>query len=601
MIEEIRIHDLGVITDAVLPLGPGLSILSGETGAGKTMVVTALGMLLGNRSDAGAVRAGAPRAVAEAVVRVAAGHPAAALVEDAGGAVDVETVGAHEEALVTLARTVTAEGRSRAHVGGRSAPVGTLSAVGQTLVAVHGQSDQLRLRSPAAQRHALDQYAGEELAADLARYRGLLGEYRTAQQQLREVTEHGRERALEAQTLQGALEEIDAVDPQPGEDERLDQESQRLTNLEQLRAAALTAHTALSGGEFAEGDAADATALIAAAQRALEQEAAADRELEELAARVAELSVLVTDVAADLSGYASGLDDEGPARLAEVEARRARLKTLTRKYGATVDEVLEWADRSRQRLDELTDDPAREEELRARLEQLRTGLAELADRMTRRRREAAERLSAAVSEELTALAMPNASLVIEVEPVEDFTAHGRDEISFLLRPHAAATPRPLGKGASGGELSRLMLAIEVVLAAVDPVPTFVFDEVDSGVGGKAAVEIGRRLKMLAQHVQVLVVTHLPQVAAFADQHVLVTKSGDATVSDVRVLDEEERVVELARMLAGHEDSAAAREHARELVRGAALEPAGGTGADPGRPGGARAPRGDRPGGARSAR
>ncbi|MFF0988691.1 DNA repair protein RecN [Kocuria nitroreducens] len=570
MIEEIHIHDLGVITDAVLPLGPGLSILSGETGAGKTMVVTALGMLLGNRSDAGAVRSGAPRAVAEAVVRVPAGHPAAVLVEDAGGAVDVEAVGDAEEALVTVARTVTAEGRSRAHVGGRSAPVGTLSAVGQTLVAVHGQSDQLRLKSPAAQRHALDQCAGEQLAAELRRYRERLAEYRSVQQTLREVTEHGRERALEAQSLQGALEEIDAVDPQPGEDERLDQESQKLTNLEQLRAAALTAHAALSGGEFADADTPDATALVAAAQRALAQEAGSDRDLEELSGRVAELAVLVNDIAADLSGYASGLDDEGPARLAEVETRRAKLKALTRKYGATVDEVLGWAERSRARLDELTDDPAREQELRARLEQLHTELAELAARMTERRRDAAHRLSEAVSSELTALAMPNASLVIDVEPTEEFSGHGRDEISFLLKPHASAAPRPLGKGASGGELSRLMLAIEVVLAAVDPVPTFVFDEVDSGVGGKAAVEIGRRLKMLAQHVQVLVVTHLPQVAAFADQHILVTKSTDATVSDVRVLDEEERVVELARMLAGHEDSAAAREHARELVRGAVL-------------------------------
>ncbi|MFC6259071.1 DNA repair protein RecN, partial [Kocuria oceani] len=227
-------------------------------------------------------------------------------------------------------------------------------AVGQTLVAVHGQSDQLRLKSAAAQRHALDQYAGEELAADLRRYRELLAEYRTVQQTLREVTEHGRERALEAQTLQGALEEIDAVDPEPGEDERLDQESQKLTNLEQLRAAALTAHAALSGGEFSDGDSADATALIAAAHRALDQEAGSDRDLEELAGRVAELAVLVNDIAADLSGYASGLDDEGPARLAEVEARRAKLKALTRKYGATVDEVLEWAQRSRTRLDELT-------------------------------------------------------------------------------------------------------------------------------------------------------------------------------------------------------------------------------------------------------
>lgn len=568
MIEEIHIHDLGVITDAVLPLGPGLSILSGETGAGKTMVVTALGMLLGNRADAGAVRSGSSKALAEATVRVPVDHAAVGLVEESGGTVDREEVGGGDEALILISRTVSAEGRSRAHVGGRSAPVGTLAAVGESLVAVHGQSDQLRLKSAGAQRTALDDYAGQPVAAELAVYREELARYRSVVATLRAAKENSRERALQAQSLTTALAEIDAVEPVPGEDTQLDAESEKLTNLESLRTAATTAHAALSGSEADDAPEANAVALLSHAQQALELESDADPDLAALAARVRELTVVAADVAADLSGYASGLDEDGPARLAEVEARRSALRALTKKYGATIDEVLSWADEARTQLDELVVDPQREEQLRAEGERLHASLEKHAATLLTLRRAAAEKLAAAVSAELTALAMPNASLVVTVEPSERFTDDGRDTVEFMLAPHAQATPRPLGKGASGGELSRIMLALEVVLSEVDPVPTFVFDEVDSGVGGKAAVEIGRRLKMLARNVQVLVVTHLPQVAAFADQHILVTKSSDSSVSDVKVLTEEERVVELARMLAGHEDSDAAREHARELLRDA---------------------------------
>lgn len=568
MIEEIHIHDLGVITDAVLPLGPGLSILSGETGAGKTMVVTALGMLLGNRADAGSVRSGSAKALAEATVRVPSDHAAVALVEESGGAVDSETVAGTEEALVLLSRTVSAEGRSRAHVGGRSAPVGTLGAVGETLVAVHGQSDQLRLKSPAAQRTALDDYAGAAVAEELAAYRGKLARYREVVATLRAAKENSRERALQAQALTTALEEIDAVEPVPGEDAQLDAESEKLTNLEALRGAALSAHGALSGSDADDEPDLNAVALLSHAQQALDLVAESDPELVALATRVRELTVVAADVAADLSGYASGLDEDGPARLAEVEARRSALRALTKKYGASIDEVLAWADEARTRLEGLVVDPQREEQLRAEGESLHGALEKHTARLLELRRGAAEKLAGAVSEELSALAMPNASLVVAVEPSERFTDDGKDTIEFMLAPHPQATPRPLGKGASGGELSRIMLALEVVLSEVDPVPTFVFDEVDSGVGGKAAVEIGRRLKMLAKNVQVLVVTHLPQVAAFADQHILVTKSSDSSVSDVKVLTDEERVVELARMLAGHEDSSAAREHARELMRDA---------------------------------
>lgn len=562
MIEEIHIRDLGIITDARLPLEPGFSVLTGETGAGKTMVVTALGMLLGARSDATSVRNGAKNALAEAVIRLPRGHHALALAEEAGGT--TEEIDEQSSELL-LARTVNASGRSRAHVGGCSAPIGTLAQIGQSLVAVHGQSDQLRLKSPAEQRQSLDLYAGEELASLLAKYRENYERYRAAAAELKEVRENSRARALEAQSLQGALEEIAAVNPRAGEEDELKAEMVKLMNVEALRIASATALTALSGSEYSSGEEANVMGLLDAARGALQGQASADEELAALEARINELMILTTDIASDLSSYAASLDVEGPERLAQVQTRRAQLATLMRKYGADIAEVLEWAEGSRTRLDTLVDDPQRQETLETELVQLRKVLGEQAEELTKLRRAAAQKLADAVSEELTALAMPNASLVVEVAEAEKFSVHGRDTVTFMLAPHRTAVPRPLGKGASGGELSRVMLALEVVLAEVDPVPTFIFDEVDSGVGGKAAIEIGRRLAMLARHVQVLVVTHLPQVAAFADQHILVLKNDDASLSKVQVLTEEERVVELARMLSGHDQSESAREHARELL------------------------------------
>ncbi|OFR65632.1 DNA repair protein RecN [Rothia sp. HMSC068F09] len=562
MIEEIHIRDLGIITDARLPLEPGFSVLTGETGAGKTMVVTALGMLLGARSDATSVRNGAKNALAEAVIRLPRGHRALALAEEAGGT--TEEIDEQSSELL-LARTVNASGRSRAHVGGCSAPIGTLAQIGQSLVAVHGQSDQLRLKSPTEQRQSLDLYAGEELASLLEKYRENYERYRAAAAELKEVRENSRARALEAQSLQGALEEIAAVNPRAGEEDELKAEMVKLMNVEALRIASATALTALSGSEYSSGEEANVMGLLDAARSALQGQASADEELAALEARVNELMILTTDIASDLSSYAASLDVEGPERLAQVQTRRAQLATLMRKYGADIAEVLEWAEESRARLDTLVDDPQRQETLETELVQLRKVLGEQAEELTNMRRAAAQKLADAVSEELTALAMPNASLVVEVAEAEKFSVHGRDTVTFMLAPHRTAVPRPLGKGASGGELSRVMLALEVVLAEVDPVPTFIFDEVDSGVGGKAAIEIGRRLAMLARHVQVLVVTHLPQVAAFADQHILVLKNDDASLSKVQVLTEEERVVELARMLSGHDQSESAREHARELL------------------------------------
>ncbi|WP_427174252.1 DNA repair protein RecN [Arthrobacter sp. 92] len=576
MLEELRIRDLGVITDATLPLGPGLSVVTGETGAGKTMVVTAVGLLLGARSDAGAVRSGAKSASAEAVLRLDAGHAAVERAREAGA--DIEEFDGGAELL--LARSVGADGRSRAYLGGRAAPVGVLAEIGETLVVVHGQSDQIRLKSPVAQRGALDKFAGVGLAGTLVRYQELYAHWHASQAELDALRSAARERLREAESLEAALAEIDAVDPQPGEDEALKAEAVKLANVEELRIAASTAHQALIAEDFGEGG--DATTLVDAAKRTLEHVAEHDEELGSAAARLAEVGFLLSDIATELASYQAALDTEGPERLAEIEDRRAALAKLVRKYAPSIDEVLVWAGEARARYEELQDDSTRIEALDAEVSRAEAELRKQAGAITKARKKAAKDLSGRVSAELKALAMADATLVINVEAAGQLGPFGADDIAFLLQPHSGASARPLGKGASGGELSRVMLAIEVVLAAVDPVPTFVFDEVDAGVGGRAAVEIGRRLAMLARHVQVLVVTHLPQVAAFADQHIRVTKTSvrgsdgatasGFTSSDVQLLDEAERVKELARMLAGQEDSESAQAHAQELLDDAKLLP-----------------------------
>ncbi|MFC6285375.1 DNA repair protein RecN [Nocardioides sp. GCM10027113] len=575
MLEEIRIGSLGVIDSSTLELGPGLTVITGETGAGKTMIVTALGLLLGGRADSGAVRKGARAARVEGVVRAADLSAFAEGVEEAGGEV--------EDDRVVLARNVSAEGRSRAFVGGASVPVSVLASLAEPLVAVHGQSDQHRLLQARAQREALDRFGGEPVARLLERWGRVHGRLVDVERELADVVASVRERAREADLLRFGLEEIEAVSPEPGEDESLAAEEARLGFADTLRTAAEQAKEALSS----EQGAPDALATTSTARGLLDGVREHDREAAELADRLAEISYLLSDVAADVASYASRLDTD-PARLAAVSERRAALTALTRKYGDTVDEVLTWAERSAKRLAELDHTDDRIEELRSEQAALRGELAGVGADLSAARAEAAERLSREVSEELTLLAMPDARIEVVVRQVEAgedpagveplevhgrrlrFTGTGLDEVELLLAANTGTEPRPLHKGASGGELSRVMLALEVCLAGTHPVPTFVFDEVDAGVGGRAAVEIGRRLATLARSAQVLVVTHLPQVAAYADRHVVVQKASDGSVttSGLTVLDAEERERELSRMFAGMEDSDTALAHARELLESA---------------------------------
>jgi DNA repair protein RecN (Recombination protein N) len=569
VLEELRITGLGVIESATLELGPGLTVITGETGAGKTMVVTALGLLLGGRADSGAVRVGSTSARVEGSLRVTDLPGVADAVDAAGGEV--------EAGHVLLARNVSAEGRSRAFVGGASVPVAQLAELAEPLVAVHGQSDQHRLLRPRAQREALDAYGGDETARLLAAYRTLHDQLRETERELADVVAHARERAREADLLRFGLGEIEAVAPRSGEDGALAEEEQRLGHADTLRTAAESAREALSSDEGNP----DALAAVAAARALLDGVRDHDPAAGELADRIGEITYLLSDVAADVASYAGALETD-PVRLAAVSERRAALTALTRKYGETAEDVLAWAESSAVRLAELDDTDDRVARLSEQRADLRGRLGRAASALSAARAASAATLAAELTGELESLAMPHAVLEVAVRrvPADDglevdgqvvrFGSSGVDEVEFLLAANTGSEPRPLAKGASGGELSRVMLALEVALAGTSPVPTFVFDEVDSGVGGKAAVEVGRRLAALAASAQVLVVTHLPQVAAYADRHVVVEKSSDGSVttSGLTVLDAAGRERELSRMFAGMEESETALAHARELLASA---------------------------------
>jgi DNA repair protein RecN (Recombination protein N) len=561
VIEEIQIRNLGVIGEATLPLGRGFTALTGETGAGKTMVVTALGLLLGARADSGVVRKGHPSAVVEGRWLVPAEGAVAERVADAGGELDPVDSGGAE---LIMGRTVTAEGRSRAAVGGRSAPIGVLGEIGADLVVVHGQSEQLRLKSATAQREALDRYAGSALAAALDEYQGVFRRWQDSQGELDVLVAERDRRAREAENLRISLEEIETAAPQPGEDTQLEERIERLGNLEDLRLAAESARQLVSGDV---DDAPAAVALLDSARRQLDRVVAHDATLAPIAEAITNASFVVSELGSELASYLGGLDVEGAVELERLQERRAELSALVRKYGPTLDDVIAFLDEGSGRLLELDGDADRITELTSSVDADRAAVAALADRLHAIRVDAAQRLGVDVSAELAALAMPEATLTVEVTERAEYGNSGKDQAAILLQPHAGSEPRPLGRGASGGELSRVMLAIEVVLAGTDPVPTFVFDEVDAGVGGAAAIEIGRRLARLAERSQVIVVTHLAQVAAFANNHLSVVKDSDGSVtaSSVRQLDGEERTAEMARLLSGLPDSQSGLEHARELL------------------------------------
>ena len=566
MIQQLRIRALGVIEEAVVPFAPGLTVLTGETGAGKTMVLTGLGLIMGEKADAGLVRSGAERAEVDGewLLPLVPDAHLLSCIDEAGVALESEVGGL----VLLLGRSIAAEGRSRAFAGGRSVPASTLGELTDRLIAVHGQSDQLLLREARTQRELLDVFGGPMLAAVRAAYAADFAAWRDAERELRELVAHRQEREREAALLRHGIEEIAAVRPVAGEDDALKAQATVLAHATDLLAEVGAAHAALVGGDDSAGSE-SVMDLLGQARRSVDRARSLDASLESSVTRLDALIDAVAVTAGELSAYARDVDVD-PARQSSVEERRQVIGGLKRRYGPGLDDVLQWwaaAERTVADADRADDRVA---ELGQAAAGLRDRVTTEAGELTAARREAAARFGAAVTAELRALAMPDALVAVEVVTTDDpeqFTPDGADTVAIVLRPHAGSDLRPLGKGASGGELSRIMLAIEVVLAGVNSVSTFVFDEVDSGIGGKVAVEVGRRLARLARSSQVIVVTHLPQVAAFADRHVVVTKDAEdrVTSASVSVVDGPERVRELVRMLSGLEESQSGADHAAELL------------------------------------
>ncbi len=530
-LRELHVTDLGIVDDLTLLLGPGLTAITGETGAGKTLLVEALDLLLGGRADASIVRTGAGEARVEGRF------------EEADGSERI------------LARVLPADGRSRAYIDGRLATAGELSAVGAGLVELHGQHAHQRLLQPASQRAALDRYVGERSAAALAELRAARAEDRQLAAELAALGGDERARARELDLVRFQIEEIDAAGIEdPGEDVTLEAEEALLADAAAHREALAVAFRAL------EGPAVEALgeAIGALADRA---------PFAEVAARLRAAQTEVTELERELRLAEEAIADD-PRRLEEVRGRRRLLRDLQRKYGETLADIIAFAASTRARAAELE---GYEERARA-LEQARAAAQEraatAAAALSTARRQAAAPLAEAVTGHLRDLAMPKAELTVLVEPAP-MTEDGADAVTFLLAPNPGEPPKPLARAASGGELSRAMLALRLVLT--EGPPSLVFDEVDAGIGGEAGTAVGRLLGDLADRHQVLCVTHLAQVAAYAQTQVAVEKreEGGRTVARAAVVDGEDRVGELSRMLAGLGESAHARRHAAELLERAA--------------------------------
>ncbi|AKE41152.1 DNA repair protein RecN [Corynebacterium kutscheri] len=566
MLAEIEFENIGVIPQASLELSSGLTVLTGETGAGKTMVVTGLRLLTGGRADASRVRVGAARAVVEgrfivdnlsedahAVVRE--------VVESAGGEPD-------ENGEIIATRVVNANGRSKAHLGGRAVPASSLHSFSTELLTIHGQNDQLRLLSLDRQRDALDRM-DPDVQKLAATFSAAYKKWREMAKKLREHTNSRMELAQEADRLDFAINEITAINPSIGEDLQLQETIRRLQDVDALREQTLTVLAHLDGAasisEYGaiEDDQNGASDLLGQAASVLL--GSEDKDLRGLGDRLADVIAITGEVSAEVGRFLNQLpsDDE---ELDKLMLRQQELKSLTRKYAPDIEGVIKWLKKAEKKRATIDTSPEALEKLTKDVADAEASMLKVGKKLSAARIALAEKLSAAVTQEIHGLAMNKAVFVVDVRTVAP-SKNGLDEVEFLLAPNSAAQPRPLATSASGGELSRVMLALEVVLSAGSSGTTMVFDEVDAGVGGRAAVEIAKRLARLAQKNQVIVVTHLPQVAAFADTHVHVSKNvGDESVtSAVEKLDDERRVEEIARMLAGLDDTETGRAHAEELL------------------------------------
>lgn len=554
MIDQLTIKNLGVIPQEELSFSPGFTALTGETGAGKTMVLSSIGLLLGKKTDSALVRYGEKELAVEGIFVTDSSSQAAALLTEAGGLV--------EDGEIILARTVPARGRSRCHGGGRTIPSGVLSQIGSELVTIHGQAEQLRLRSGARQLALLDSYGDAAHQELVTEFGATYAAWRDLQTQLEDWENQRQAREIEVSRLKEGVKLQEKLQPEPGEEDQLLHKIERLGNVEDLREAAQAAYNYLGGDSV---DSAGAASLVSAAIQALEKGAQSDEELSELARGLRDASSIILDISAEAGSYLSNLEAD-PVQLDQAQSRLSQLRHAYRPWVKDLDSWLTWADTARARITQLSGPQNQGTVLAEQLDKAASQLQTLGKKVSRARLALAKTLKKEVAGELAALQMPDAGFDIELTSLAEPNSHGFDQVTFGLRAGANAEIRPLGQGASGGELSRIMLALEVTLAAkslAKGTPTFIFDEVDAGIGGATALAVGQRLARLAKHAQVIVVTHLPQVAAWADKQLVVSKNNDT--AQVREVAGSEREREIARMLAGKADSKSALDHARELI------------------------------------
>lgn len=554
MIDQLTISNLGVIPRAQLNFSSGLTILTGETGAGKTMVLSSIALLLGKKADPALVRYGEKELAVEGIF-VSDSSAAAKILTDAGGIV--------EDGEIILARTVPSQGRSRCHGGGRTIPSTVLAEIGRELVTVHGQSEQLGLRSSGRQLALLDSFGSASHLELVKQFKETYASWRDLQSQLQQWENQRQAREIEVSRLKEGVELQEKLQPELGEEDELLRTIERLGNVEDLREAAQVAYSYLAGGSTGEGG--DAASLVGAAIQALEKGAQSDEHLSELARGLRDASSIILDISAEAGAYLADLQAD-PGKLDQAQRRLAQLRHAYRPWAKDLDSWLTWADKAREKIIQLSGPQNQGAVIQEKLTKTSSQLEKLGKNLTHARLALAADLKKKVAQELNGLQMPGAGFDIELTTLDEPNAHGYDQVTFGLRAGKDASVRPLGQGASGGELSRIMLALEVTLAASSLAKgshTFIFDEVDAGIGGQTALAVGQRLARLAQHAQVIVVTHLPQVAAWADKQLVVSKNNDTTRVEEVAGSERER--EIARMLAGKADSQSALDHARELI------------------------------------
>ena len=563
-LEEISIKNLGIIDQSLLEFGNGLNVLTGETGAGKTMILTALNLVLGGKSDSSLVRTGSERLVATAQFHV--NKAIASIAEEDGAEVE-------GNALI-FTRTVNTDGKSKAVAGGTTVTASTLSKIGEALIEIHGQSANQQIVKPARQRELLDRFGGSKIAEALTLYQVSFDAYLDLKSRIKTMKASASKRDGEIAELEEFATAWGKLKATRGEVLSTNDEISRLSSVEDLRIASTGSALAL------EDEESGALTSLGAARKFLDAAKGKDSKLDEIAQSIAEGFYLIDEAARELSSYSSSLEAD-PGRLDYLQNRKSELATFIKKWGAGLDpdedlvQLAAKAKSAKSAIEDLQGGDEKIAELENELAKIKSELLKNASNLSSTRLTASKELSKLVTSEINELSMPHTKFFVEVNSVDysgelkesDFTPLGCDEILMLIQGHEGAQKIALGKGASGGEMSRIMLGLEVVIAKTHPVGTYIFDEVDAGVGGKAAIEVGKRLHLLAQHAQVIVVTHLPQVAAWADTHFVVKKSSDGQVtqSDVLQLSKEERVEEIARMLAGLEESTSAREHAAELL------------------------------------